>query len=95
MSTKIYYLDCEKKEKEAYINELPQTCGDCPFYSSRETYSHYDDLEGFDVSYEKIICKANEKVLKNVRKEGSWGFDYGEKDRTLEKRAQECPLYRK
>jgi len=89
----IYYRDANNDEIAAAIKEIPQKCGDCSFCSSRKEYSHYDDLEGFDVYYKTIVCGANDMTLGNFRAEGSLGFDYGYEDRLLDEKPSNCPLY--
>jgi hypothetical protein len=91
----IFYLDSNGNEVSSEMNKMPQKCGECPYKSSRETFSHYDDLEGFDVYHNEIICKVNDMTLENYRSEGSLRYDYGHEERTLEKKPTKCPLYQK
>ena len=90
-----YYRNASGQEVESGLESLPQKCGDCPYCSSKEDYSHYDDLDGFDVYYKKIICDVNQTIISEFRTEGSLGFDYGQEDWIVGKRADDCPLYQK
>ena len=88
-----YYLDSLGKEVLISLNQMPKKCGECPLCSSKETYSHYDDLDGFEVNNKQIICNANSMIIKSFRTEGSLGFDYGVEDWVLGKKPDDCPLY--
>jgi len=88
----IYYYCSKCKKNITDKIKIPQKCGDCPFISTQETYSHYDDLEGFDVYDNEIICKKNGMTIKNYRSEGSRRFDYGYEDRAMESKPINCPL---
>ena len=88
----IYYYDSKGKKIITDMIKIPQKCGDCPFISTKETYSHYDDLDGFDVYNNVTICKANGMTIETHRSEGSLRFDYGYEDRALENKPINCPL---
>jgi len=91
----IYYLDSAGKETSTDLSEMPQKCGDCPFKSNKEVYSHYDDLEGFDVYSNEIVCDVNGMKIESYRSEGSLRYDYGYEERTLGTKPDNCPLYQK
>ncbi len=92
MST-IFYKNADGIAEPANLNRLPENCGKCKFCSKSTEYSHYDDLEGFDVSYKTIVCNANKMVLKSFRLEGSLSYDYGYEERTLGTKPDNCPLF--
>jgi hypothetical protein len=77
----------------ANIVEMPQNCGECRYQSSHEKYSHYDDLDGWDVYYKTLVCGANGMKLEELRTEGSLRFDYGYEERTLAEKPDNCPLF--
>ena len=79
-------------EIPAKSNEIPKTCGECCFYSTDTVFSHYDDLDGWDVYYTEVKCSANGMKIDSIREEGSFGYDYGEGERTRNSRPPNCPL---
>ncbi len=73
-------------------NSLPVNCGSCKFLSSRETYSHYSDLDGFVVYDKRMICKKNGMTIARFSTEGYLSFDYGAEDYYRSVKPDNCPL---
>lgn len=93
MDISVYYRDRSGKEQMTLLDKIPESCGGCPFCSTRESYRRFDNRDAH--YYIEIECMLKKLPIFNFSKDGALDFDTDQDERILEERASFCPLYEK